>query len=84
MNIKEHKMGWINTAQVQIQKKMHGSQVDICIKRMFQLVFPPCFQRAGRTQKALYESSVSPFVWTSCAENGCLTFYLNQQSVGGR
>lgn len=51
---------------------------------MFQLVYPPCFQRAGRTQTALYESSVSPFVWTSCAENGCSTFFLNQQSVGGR
>ena len=62
--MKEHKMGWINIAKPTVNSKENAQiyQVDIHIKRMFQLVFPPCFQRAGHTQKALYESLVSPFV----------------------
>ena len=37
---------------------------------------PPCFQRAGRISNAkakgaMYESSVTPFVWTSHSGNSC-------------
>ena len=76
LQARKHKMGWINNKNhcTSLNSKENAPiyQVDIHIKCMFQLVFPPCFQRAGCTQKALHESSVSPFVWTSCTENGCL------------
>ena len=51
---------------------------------------PPCFQRAGRisdakAKGAMYESSVTPFVWTSHSGNSCdMCEMLSQQSVGGR
>ena len=39
-------------------------------------VFPPCSQRAGRisdtkAKGAMYESSVTPFVWKSHSGNSC-------------
>ena len=49
---------------------------------------PPCFQRAGRISDAkakgvMYESSVTPFMWTSHSENSCYMCEMSsQQSVG--